>query len=290
MKTFNLEEFNKQYLKLSDDTQDALKELSLLTGKDVIFRVIDKTEGVGHFKLKIKLARNFMENHIIIINEDMIKDKNDLHYYIVHEVMHGLRVFNAEPTERTVLSFDNANLEILIDEVVKTMNKVVLNNMDDYIVNNYCNELITNINMMLYNSSIDARIELQIYNKYPNLRKLQKKVQKEYIKELQAGFTNEKVIKYTPTWILDRANLLNYCYLTKVTPIIGKSWTSKVNGKIDEKFKEKVAELMFYLDKEDKGQISDNETILEWSKILGMDKYTKLRDFESVNYDYLASN
>lgn len=290
MKTFNLNEFNKQYLQLSDDTRDALKELSLLTNKEILFRIIDKTEGVGHFKLKIKLARKFMENHIIIINEDMIKDKNDLQYLIVHEVMHGLRIFNAEPIDRKMLSFDNSNLEVLIEEVVKTMNKVVLSNMDDYIVNNYCNELITNINMMLYNSSIDARIELEIYNKYPSLRKLQKKVQKEYIKELQAGFVNEKVVKYTPTWILDRANLLNYCYLTKVTPIIGKAWTSKINAKIDENFKEKVKELMLYLDKEDKGQVSDNETILEWSKILGMDKYTKLRDFEAVNYDYLFSN
>ena len=122
------------------------------------------------------------------------------------------------------------------------------------------------------------------------MRNLQKKVQKEYLKELLAGFVNKDARKHTPSWILDRVNLMNYCYMKKITPIIGKAWTSKVNGVIDDNFKDIVSKMMYYLDKDDLGQISDNETILEWSKILGMDGYTQLTDFENVGYDYVLSN
>lgn len=290
MKVLNLHEFNEEYLRLCEDTLDALKELESLTGKEVIFRIIEKSEAKGYFKLKIKLARSFMENHIIIINKDVIKDKNDLNCYIVHEVMHGLRTFNAKPNERKVLSFNENNSELLIEEILKTMDETMVMSMGKDNMRIYCNNLILNTNMVLFNNSVDARIELGIYKKYPGLRKLQKKVQKEYLKELQAGFVNAKVKKYTPSWILERVNLMNYCYMQKVTPIIGKAWTSKINGVIDETFKNKAEEMMHYLNKDDFGQISDNETILAWSKILGMDNYTRLIDFENVNYSYLMSN
>lgn len=290
MKVLNLHEFNEEYLRLCEDTLDALKELELLTGKEVIFRIIEKTEATGYFKLKIKLARSFMENHIIIINKDVVKDKNDLNYYIVHEVMHGLRVFRAKPNERKVLSFNENESELLVEEILKTMDKTMITSMGKDNVQMYCNNLIFNTNMVLFNNSVDARIELDIYKKYPGLRKLQKKVQKEFIKELQAGFVNSEVKKYTPSWILERVNLMNYCYMQKITPIIGKAWTSNINGVIDETFKNKAEEMIHYLNKEDFGQISDNETILAWSKILGMNKYTRLIDFENVNYNYLVTN
>lgn len=58
-----------------------------------------------------------------------------------------------------------------------------------------------------------------------------------------------------------------------------EAWTSKVNGVIDKKFKDKAEKMMYYLDKEDLGQTSDNETIIAWSEILGMGQYTRLIDF-----------
>ena len=47
---------------------------------------------------------------------------------------------------------------------------------------------------------------------------------------------------------------------------------------------------MYYLDKEDLGQTSDNKTIIAWSEILGMGQYTRLIDFENLGYDYVESN
>lgn len=290
MEILNLKEFNKSYLNLCEDTLSALEELKSLTGKEVIFRIVDKSEARGYFKLKIKLARSFMENHIIVINKDMVKDKNELNYYIVHEIMHGLRIFNAQPKERKILSSDENSLKKIVEDIIKTMDKSLVANMDMDSLKVYCNNLIFNVNMVLFNNSIDARIELDIYNKYPELRKIQKKAQKDYLKELLVGFVNSNARKYTPLWILDKLNLMNYCYMQKITPIIGKSWTSKVNGVIDKKFKDKAEKMMYYLDKEDLGQTSDNETILAWSQILGMDEYTRLIDFENVGYDYITSN
>ena len=290
MEILNLKEFNKSYLNLCEDTLSALEELKSLTGKEVIFRIVDKSEARGYFKLKIKLARGFMENHIIVINKDMVKDKNELNYYIVHEIMHGLRIFNAQPKERKILSSDENSLKKIVEDIIKTMDKSLVANMDMDSLKVYCNNLIFNVNMVLFNNSIDARIELDIYNKYPELRKIQKKAQKDYLKELLVGFVNSNARKYTPLWILDKLNLMNYCYMQKITPIIGKSWTSKVNGVIDKKFKDKAEKMMYYLDKEDLGQTSDNETILAWSQILGMDEYTRLIDFENVGYDYITSN
>lgn len=290
MKTFNLEEFNENYLKLYEDTMSAIKELQALTGKEVIFKVVKKEECTGHFKLKIKLARAFMENHIVIINEDAVESKDEVNYYIVHEMMHGFRVFNAEPKDRKILSSNSDSLKNLKQQAMAEIDENIKTIMDEYSLNQYCSNLIYGVNAILFNNPVDARIELAIYDKYPNLRKIQKQAQKSFLKELQVGFVNKDAKTMVPKCILNRTNLMNYCYMQKITPIIGKGWTSKINACIDEDFKSTVEKMMYYLDKEDLGQISDTKTIEEWAKILGLDEYTNFRDFEDVNYDYLMTN
>ena len=289
MKVFTLDEFREEYFNLCEDTLNAIKELEDLTNKGVVFRVVNQSEAVGVFKLKIKLARQIMDNHIIIINKDLVPNKNELNYLIVHEIMHGLRTFKAKPEERRVLAGNRVISEELSNKLRETLNPQVVNLMDDFSLNEYFSNLIFNTNMLLFNASVDARIELDIYNKYPNLRKLQKTSQINYLNELLAGF-NKKATESIPLWILERANLMNYCYMKKISPIIGTSWTSRINRVIDEDFKNKSDEMMFYLDKEDLGQVSDNETITAWSKILDLDEYTRFTDFENISLDYLFSN
>ena len=290
MKMMSLEEFNNQYLQLGEDALSAIKELEDLTKKPVIFKLITSQEAVGHFKLKVKLARNFMDNHIVIINVDMIKNKQDLNYLIIHEMMHGFRTFKANAEDRKILTSNNFKQCELIDEFTRTFNRDLVNSIGEEMFKEYCNGLMFNTCMVLFNSSVDARIELSIYNKYPNIRALQKRMQKEYIKEITAVFGDKRAQASIPEWILRRVNLMNYCYLLKITPIIGKAWTSKVNGFIDDEFKDTVNKMMVYMDKEDNGQLIDNETIKAWSEILDMKDYIKVVDFEMVPLDYALSN
>lgn len=289
MELINLETFKKDYLNLKDSTTEAIKELESLTGKTVVFKFVNGSQAVGHFKLKIKLARDFMQNHIIIINTDMIKDKEELNYYFVHEIMHGLRVFNANPSDRKILSYRELNTDKIIPKITKTMSPQLLKILG-FNLRKYCTDMIFNTNMMLFNTSVDARIEIEIYNKYPDLRELQKKAQLSYLEELLAGFTNPQAKQFTPRWILERVNLMNYCYMKKISNIIGDSWVSKVKSSMNSNFINTSDEMMKYLDKEDYGQLSDNETILEWSKILGLNEFTCLADFENVPFGYEFTN
>lgn len=289
MELINIELFAKDYLNLKKTTIKAIEELESLTGKKVVFKFVNKSEATGHFKLKIKLARNFMQNHIIIINKDMIKNKEELHYYIVHEIMHGLRVFNASPDDRKILSYKQSNTDKIISEITKTMDAELLE-MLGFNLKRYCTEMIFNINLMLFNTAVDARIEIDIYNKYPELRELQKKAQMNYLEELLTSFINPMIKKATPRWVLERVNLMNYCYMKKISNIIGDSWVSKVKPSINSEFINVSDKMMEYLNKEDKGQLSDNETILEWSSILGLDKFTSLINFEDVPFGYEFTN
>lgn len=290
MRLMSLKEFNEKYLSLGEDALSAIEELESLTKKPVIFKLVNSQEGVGHFKLKVKLARNFMDNHIVVINVDMIKNKQDLNYLIIHEMMHGFRVFKANAEDRKILTFNSFRQYELIEEFTRTFNKDLVNAMGEGRFKEYCKNLMFNTSMVLFNNSVDARIELDIYNKYPNIRGLQKKIQKEYIKEIITVFGDKRAQESIPEWILRRVNLMNYCYLLKITPIIGKAWTSKVNGFIDDEFKDTVNKMMVYMDKEDSGQLIDNETIKAWSEILDMKDYVNMVDFENVPLDYALSN
>ena len=290
MRLMSLKEFNEKYLSLGEDALSAIDELETLTQKPVIFKLVTSQEGVGHFKLKVKLARSFMDSHIVIINVDMIKNKEELNYWIIHEMMHGFRVFEANAQDRKILTSNNFRQYELINEFARTFNRDLVNSIGEEIFKEYCKNLMFNTSMVLFNSSVDARIELGIYNKYPNTRGLQKRMQKEYVKEIIAVFGDKRAQESIPEWILRRVNLMNYCYLLKITPIIGKAWTSKVNGFIDDEFKDTVNKMMVYMDKEDAGQLIDNETIKAWSEILDMKDYVNMVDFENVPLDYASSN
>lgn len=290
MISMNLQEFNENYLKLNEETKKAIEELEDLTGKDVVFRIIKKEEANTFFKLKIKLARKIMDNHIIIINEDNIDNKNELNYYIVHEIVHGLRLFKGDESYRQVVKCTSLGLKKINNLLLsKYDNNLKSLGMDETSVNDYCNYLAINLFQLFTNAAVDARIELYIYENYPTLRKLQKQAQKNYTKEILDSFDKKRNF-IVPEWILWKVNAMNYAYLTKITPIIGKSWISKANSSISNDFKEIVNKLMIDLETPDNGQITDIETLNNWANILGLKEYFILDDFENIDFTYIFSN
>ena len=290
MQVMNLKEFNESYLSLSEETRKAIKELQDLTGKEIIFRLIKNEEASSFFKLKIKLARKIMDNHIIIINEDNVNNKEELNYYIVHEIVHGLRLFGADESDRMSLKMSNSKMEELNKEILSEfMPKASAVGLGGARAIEYCNFLTHNLFQLLANASVDARIEIYIHNNYPGLRSLQKQAQKAYAKEMLRSF-NKKDTALIPEWILLRVNAMNYAYLTKITPIIGRSWSSKANSYKAKGFREIINSLMLDLETIDNGQITDIQTINNWAKILDMDKYSYLDNFENINLSYILTN
>lgn len=290
MKMMSKEEFNKSYLKLQEDTVKAINELESLTGKEVVFRLIKKEEAATYFKLKIKLARKIMDNHIIVINEDNVDDKYELNYWIVHEIMHGLRIFNADESDRITFKVYNDKIKSLSDKLYleeKSNFKSV--GLDEFRAKQYTEFLVSNIFQLLFNSAVDARIELTIYNNYPSLRELQKKCQKIYVKDILVSYDKKKTA-LIPKWILLRVNAMNYTYLNTITPIIGTSWKSKANEFKASGFRELINALMVDLEKEDKGQKTDIETLKHWTEVLGVNGFYRMDDFENVDFFYAMTN
>lgn len=248
MLEMNKNQFNENYLTLHEETKRALKELEDLTGKEVIFRLIETKDTNLHFKLKVKLAREIMDNHIIIINQDNISDKNALNYYIVHEIVHGLRLFKGDKSHRQVLKSKGVEM----DEIIKTQASEALTvfrerGLDERFVNEYCSFLVRNTFSLFANACVDARIELYIAENYPGLAKMQKQAQKEYSKEILQSF-EKKNSDLIPKWVKLRVSAMNYAYLTKITPIIGKSWTSKANNNMSDELKSLIDEMLPYLE------------------------------------------
>ena len=290
MLEMNKNQFNENYLTLHEETKRALKELEDLTGKEVIFRLIETKDTNLHFKLKVKLAREIMDNHIIIINQDNISDKNALNYYIVHEIVHGLRLFKGDKSCRQVVK----SKDIEVDKIIQTQVSEVLpifreRRLDERFVSEYCSFLVRNTFSLFANTCVDARIELYIAENYPGLVKMQKQAQKEYCKEILQSF-EKKNSDLIPKWVHLRVNAMNYAYLTKITPIIGKSWTSKANNNMSDALKSLIEEMLPYLETEDKGQVTDLETLNAWADIMGLKEYVYLDDFENINISYLLSN
>lgn len=290
MLEMNKSQFNENYLTLHEETKRAIKELEDLTGKEVIFRLVRTEDTNLHFKLKVKLAREIMDNHIIIINEDNISDKNMLNYYIVHEIVHGLRLFKGDKSYRQVLK----SKDIEMDEIIRTQIPEVLSifrerGLDERFAYEYCSFLVRNTFSLFANACVDARIELYIAENYPGLSKMQKQAQKEYSKEILKSF-EKKNSDLIPTWVRLRANAMNYAYLVKITPIIGKSWTSKANNNMSDALKSLIKEMLPYLETVDNGQVTDIESLVAWADILGLKHYVFLDDFENIEISYFLSN
>ena len=290
MITMDVNQFNEKYLALHEDTKKAIKELEDLTGKKVVFRLIKREEAQTFFKLKIKLARKIMDNHVIIINEDNVDNKNELNYYIVHEAVHGLRLFKGDESYRKVLKVHSDKIEELnnklLSEILPKLNASGLN-INQF--KDYCAYLANNIFQLFANASVDARIEIYISKHYPGLAKMQKQAQKKYAKEILESFDKNKTY-LIPDWILTRVNAVNYAYLTKITPIIGKSWISKANSNMSKDFKCLIDKLMVDLETLDNGQVTDIETLNSWAKILEVEDYIFLDDFENIDIFYILSN
>ena len=290
MRIMDVNEFNESYLTLNEETKKAIKELESLTGKEVIFRLIKNEEAHTYFKLKIKLAREIMDNHIIVINEDNIDNKEELNYWIVHEIVHGLRLFSADKSDRVTFKASNSKLESLNEKIwIESESKFKKIGIERLKAMSYINFLTNNTFQLLYNSAVDARIEMYIYNNYPALRDLQKQAQKNYAKSILESFDKKRAV-IIPDWVLIRVNAMNYAYLTKVTPIIGSSWRGKANTYKASGFRDLVNKLIDDLEKEDNGQITDIESCNYWAEVLDIKDYFRFDDFENIDYLYTLMN
>lgn len=290
MVEMNLNQFSEEYFKLNEDATNALSMLEELTGKGVIFRLVTKNEADTYYYLKVKLARKFMESHIILINTDIVKDKNQLNYYIIHEVMHGMRYFSSDESLRKVLASKNGAVESVVSKIMKDEKEKILKYQipsNEY--EKYCSFMVSTTMQLLANASVDARIELSIYDKFPDTRNLQKKCLKEYVKDIVKGF-DPKNTALVPNWVLDKAIPMNYAYLLTITPIIGKGWMSKANACLNNELKNKVDSLMIDLSTPDKGQETDNNTIMSWAEKIGVTDMIGQKDFEDISMAYMFQN
>lgn len=265
-------------LKLSKSTQDILHLVSDLTQKP--FEFIHKTD--LQTMAIVKMARANMPFHIIYYQTT---GGGIIDHLIAHECGHIYRMSSTSPENRKVPASDEKNRRLALTQIETDLAR--LSNIMPYQqFNSNFGIWFDGIIKQVTSMPVDMRIEKWIYEKYPELRKVQVVSIDKQIRDNTQSLS-KKVSEFAPKKIYDANNYMNYAFALCMESFIGKKYTAPYRSTPYTSLGSKLADLV--LKSEDQGYRQDIEIINQWTDMLGLKGWYHWTDFEDVPSDYLQS-
>lgn len=258
---------------ISQDTLNAVQRVEDITGKSIRFEFVENL--VSHAMLKA--ARIFMPEHIMYIK----REKADcINHLIIHECHHIYRFWSVDSKDRKILSLSSA--EGLSEKRYLQWKKEIGKKAEMFppaIFQMWEKGLFT----LFYNAVTDTRIETSIFSHYPSTISEQQKSLKGIQEEvrLSMGKEIEKMIPYS---VFLHVGAMNYAFMTRLTPIIGKGWKKSFKGRTE--ITTLGNKLLRAIPEKDEGLLQDIEILNTWAEILGFQKDITWIDFEDVPFGY----
>jgi hypothetical protein len=265
-------------LKLSKSTQDILLLVSDLTHKP--FEFIHKPD--LQTMAIVKMARVNMPSHIIYYQTT---GSGIIDHLIAHECGHIFRMSSASPEDRKVPASDMecrryANRQIESD--LERLSNIMTYQQFNSNFGIWFEGIIKQVTSM----PVDMRIEKWIYEKYPDLRKVQMISLDRQIRD-NAQSLSKKVSQYAPKKIYEANNYMNYAFALFMELLIGKKYTAPYRNTPYTGLGSRLADLV--IKSEDMGYGQDIEIINQWTDMIGLKGWYYWTDFEDVPSDYLQS-
>lgn len=245
----NLNELAKKF-QIKNETFHAVKKVEEMTGKSIRFELVDDLSSHG----LLKAARERMEEHIIYLSNRTIENINHI---IIHECHHIFRLWSVDEEQRVNLSRNQEG----VDERIRLYKKEVGKRAEMYppnVFEAWDKGLIT----LLFNAITDTRIEFDIYHDYPGIRDEQLRSLKAMENSIKQSVGKE-IKQMTAKTVYENAAIMNYVFLMRLSPIIGKSWRKAYKGQTE--ISKKGVKLLRMIPEEDKGLIQDVELINKWA-------------------------
>lgn len=265
-------------LKLSKSTQDILNLISDLTHKP--FEFIHKSD--LQTMAIVKMARASMPAHIIYYRTS---GGGIMDHLIAHECGHIYRMWSVPPEYRKVPAATEENklfaMKQIESDLIK-LSKVIPPDQLQMQFSVFFDGIIKQVTSM----SVDMRIEKWIYEKYPELRKVQiVSIDKQIRDNMQS--LSKRVSEFAPKKIYDANNCMNYAFALYMESLLGKKYTAPYRSTSYTSLGSKLADIV--LKSEDQGYKQDIEIINQWTDMLGLKGWYYWTDFEDVPPDYLHS-
>ena len=185
-------------------TKEALAKLEQLTGKSAIISVAQNED----VQAGIRIATADDLHHIIYYAHS---SKDVIDYLIMHECYHVFRIYSVPKTQRLRVYINNVHfnnaLKKIPDEIIMVQNA-----------------WHRGIVMQLMNTPVDIMIEKAIYEKYHEMRDLQKKTMERLKKEYSDSLSKESQ-EFTPDIIWIPSNVMNYTFFYYIKKYIGLDCT-----------------------------------------------------------------
>lgn len=266
----NVLELNQE-IPLLKETIDAVKKAEQITGKAIDFIWVEQMSAFA----KLKAARHFMEKHIVYLRKDQSTFTNHL---IVHECYHLFRFWSVDESQRKILSYAN-------DEGQKMMLKwqSELGRKAEGIPSTIYPMWHNGIMTLFYNAVTDTRIERSMYKEYTGLRIEQGKSLKNQVNTVQQTL-DKQIERMTPPSLFLLTGAMNYVFLKRLEPIIGRNWRKIYKGRAD--MITLANRLLRVIPEEDGGLQQDIAILNKWSEILGFNGIRWV-DFADVPLDYV---
>lgn len=265
-------------LKLAKSTQDILNLVSDITHKP--FEFIHKPD-LPTMAI-VKMARASMPAHIIYYRTS---GGGIMDHLIAHECGHIYRMWSVPSEYRKVPAASEENRQLAMKQIegdLVRLAKVIPPDQIKMYFGIWFDGIIKQVTSM----PVDMRIEKWIYEKYPELRKVQIVSLDKQIRENTQSLS-KKVIEFTPKKIYDANNYMNYSFARYMESLTGKKYTAPYRSTPYIGLGGKLAELV--LNSEDNGYRQDIEIINQWTDMLGLQGWHYWTDFEDVPSGYLHS-
>lgn len=265
-------------LKLSKSTQDILNLISDLTHKpfEFIHKPDLKTMAI------VKMARASMPSHIIYYHTS---GGGIIDHLIAHECGHIYRMWSISPEYRKVPAANEENRRFAnkqIESDIARLSSIMTYQQFNSNFGIWFDGIIKQVTSM----PVDMRIEKWIYEKYPELRKVQAVSIDQQIRDNTQSLSR-KVSQFAPKKIYDANNFMNYAFALYMEYLLGKKYTAPYKSTPYTGLGSKLAEPV--IKSEDLGYKQDIEIINQWTDMLGLKGWYFWTDFEDLPPDYLHS-